>query len=148
MPPNPLWAEAGAGVGKVAGSASSDKMLILTVHPFLKHLKNTLWADVSFMREGFNKVYSFAALPLCFAEQAETQSGTCFFLWDKHLNPGYCIGNLICLIQQPWIMLSRRIKRQQRRGCTNNMMNAWVSFFLDVCITTHAQTSNRAEAHY
>lgn len=49
LPANPRWAEMGTGVGKVAGSAGSDKMLILTVHPFFKHLKNTLWADVSFV---------------------------------------------------------------------------------------------------
>lgn len=62
LPANPVWAETGTDVGKVAGSVSSDTMLILTVHPFLKLLKNTLWADVSFVWEGFNKV--FAALQL------------------------------------------------------------------------------------
>lgn len=37
---NPSQTEMGVSVGKVAGSASSDRMQILTVHPPLRHSKN------------------------------------------------------------------------------------------------------------
>lgn len=76
LPVNTPRIQREASVGKVAGSANSGKLQILTVHPLLKHLKNMFWADVSFVRECFNKACSFAVLPLCFAKQVVTQSGT------------------------------------------------------------------------
>lgn len=62
-------------LGKLLAQQIVKKMQILTVHPLLKHLKNMFWADVSFVRECFNKACSFAVLPLCFSKQVVTQSG-------------------------------------------------------------------------